>query len=509
MPLLLILFACTPTPNTAVPTSAATADQTIIALFTQTRLPIGGAAGGISAADTSQTTPIPLTNTAVPPTKDGSPQSRATWTITPRPTLTPTPSPTSTPYPTSPPIAIGGPPPGTAVPPAAAPFEKPIGVTNILLLGNDGSLANSGRTDTIIILSVNKVTKTASMLSLPRDLYVYIPDWTMGRINTALSHGHLHNYGGDDGFGGGRLLKDTVLYNFGIEIDYYVRVGFDTFKQTVNQLGAIDVVVNCPLTDWRIIHPDLDPNNLANYEEYTLETGVHEMDGSMALWYARSRRTTSDFDRNRRQQQILRAILDKGLDLNLLPQAPSLWDSFKDGVETDMPISEILNLASMAPAIRENGIQPLALPSSAMRGWSVPDTGASVLLPQWSVAQKVFALLQQPPILNRATRPPIVVEVITDNWVWYRQTAENLAWFGFSPSYTYVENPPSNRTSLTYHGDNFKGSFDWRMAWIFNRNTADITLDPTPHPANADYTITLGYDFNPCRPLREAPLSGE
>jgi LCP family protein required for cell wall assembly len=345
------------------------------------------------------------------------------------------------------------------------------------------------------------------MLSLPRDLYVYVPDWTMNRINTAMGHGHLINYGGSDGFGGGRLLKETILYNFGIEIDYYVRVGFDTFKQAVNQIGGVEVVVNCPLTDWRIISPELDPNIEENYQQYTLETGVHEMDGDMALWYARSRITTSDFDRNRRQQQILRAILDKGLDLDLLPQAPTLWDTFKGGVETDMPIGEVLTLAALAPAIRENGIQSLALPSSAMRGWSVPDTGASVLLPQWTVFEQVLALLQAPPPLNRATRPPIVVEVITDNWVWYRQTAENLAWFGFTPTYTYVESPPINRTSLTYYGDNFKGSFNWLMAWILNRGEAEIALDPTP--ANIDYTITLGYDFNPCRPYRNVPLSGE
>jgi LCP family protein required for cell wall assembly len=404
--------------------------------------------------------------------------------------------------------AVANPPAG--VPTAVPPFEVSDAVTNILLLGNDGSGTQSGRTDTIIILSINRVTQTASMLSLPRDLYVYIPGWMVNRINTALPHGHGVAYGeaeaNDPGSGGGRLLKETVLYNFGIEIDAYFRIGFDTFQQTVNHLGGVEIVVNCPLTDWRLISPELDPAIEDNWEQFTLETGAHEMDGDLALWYARSRRTTSDFDRNRRQQQLLQAMFDKGLDLELLAQAPALWDSFKGGVETDMPLSEILSLAPLAPAIRENGVQHLALPPAALRGWTVPESGASVQLLQWSAAERVFELLLQPPALNRATRPPIVVDVVTDNWVWYRQTAENLAWFGFTPTATIVDTMPSDRTQLTYYGDNFKGSFNWLMAWIFNRGTADIALNPAPHPANANYQITLGHDFNPCRPYREAPL---
>lgn len=493
--LLPFLFACRPSPPTQpIPTVALTANTP-----TETKTSIPTTATPAVAANS---TPIPSTYTIVPTDPAPSPTLRPTQTNTPTPTGTPTVTP---PY-----IDPGAPTPATAVPTPIPPFDIPDGVTNILLLGNDGNEVQSGRTDTIIILSINRHTQTASMLSLPRDLYVYIPDWTMNRINTALPHGHGVAYGeaesGDPGSGGGRLIKDTILYNFGIEIDYYFRVGFNTFKETVDHLGGVEIVVNCPLTDWRLKAPDLDPAIEENWEQFELETGVHEMDGDLALWYARSRRTTSDFDRNQRQQQLLQAMFNKGMDLNLLPQAPALWDSFRSGVETDMPISEILSLAAVAPSLRENGIQHLSLPPAALRSWSVPDSGASVQLLQWSEAERVFELLLQPPALNRATRPPIVVEVITDNWVWYRQTAENLTWFGFTPTPTIVDSPPATWTHITYYGDNFKGSFNWLMAWIFNRGTADITLDPNPHPNNADYTVTLGYDFNPCRPYRQAPL---
>jgi LCP family protein required for cell wall assembly len=361
----------------------------------------------------SQTTPIPATYTLVPTNPAATPSLR--------PTQTSTPTPTSTPTATSPPLDPGAPTPATAVPTPIPPFNQPDEVTNILLLGNDGAEVQTGRTDTIIILSINRTTKTASMLSLPRDLYVYIPEWTMNRLNTALPHGHGVAYGEEEsgvapGSGGGRLLKDTILYNFGIEIDYYFRIGFNTFQEVVNHVGGVQIVVNCPITDWRLISPELDPAVEESWEQFELETGVHDMDGDLALWYARSRRTTSDFDRNRRQQQLLDAILDKGLDLNLLPQAPALWESFRGGVETDMPVSEALSLAALAPAVRENGVQHLALPPAALRSWTVPDSGASVQLIQWSEAERVFDLLLQPPALNRATRPPISFSCVPLNF---------------------------------------------------------------------------------------------
>lgn len=453
-----------------------------------------------------------LPATYTPPAAPSITPSAASVTpaVTRRPTLLPEPSsvaptvalmtPTAAPQPTPPRIAPGLPDPPTAVPTAVPTIEVLSRVTNILLLGNDVAEAQGGRTDTIIIVSINKDMKTANLLNLPRDLYVYIPAWTMNRINLALPHGHGSEYPG----GGGALVADTILHNFGIHIDHYARVGFNGFKEVIDRLGGVEVAVSCPLTDWRLSSPELDPNIEENWVYYTLEPGVYQMDADLALWYARSRKTTNDFDRNRRQQQILQAILNRGLDLDLLPQAPQLWEAFQGNIETDMSFTEILQLAALAPAVRQNGIQHLNLPGTAMRSWRVPTSGAAVQLLDWQAAESTLRQLVQPPLLNRATRPAIVVEVVTEDQDLYRLAADNLAWYGFAPRHVHTSEPPPAVSQITFHGATLKGSFSWLLSWIFDRRDSEVIL-AADGMATADYRVILGQDFVPCRPQLQTP----
>ncbi|MCI0648619.1 MAG: LCP family protein [Chloroflexi bacterium] len=383
-------------------------------------------------------------------------------------------------------------------------LEVPPEVTNILLLGNDVAEVRGGRTDTLIIVSINRETGTAGLLSLPRDLYVYIPEWTMNRLNLALPHGHGVNYQGSSG-GGGGLVKDTILYNFGLPVHTYARIGFDGFKQVIDTLGGVEVAASCSLSDWRLKSPELDPAVEDNWEWFTLASGVYQMDGDLALWYARSRKTTNDFDRNRRQQQLLSAMLERGLALDLLPQGPSLWEAFQDSLETDMSLGVMLELAALAPAVRQNGVQHLSMPQEALRGWRVPGSGEAVQLLRWEQAQPTLRQLVQPPVLNQATRPPIMVEVVTDNDVMYRLAAENLAWYGFVPVRGAAPAATPGRTQITYYGANFKGSFDWLLSWLFNQDSGSIQLVTGPAPGDINYRVVLGYDYNPCRSQIQAP----
>lgn len=468
-------------------------------------------AGGTAVAElATATTTATLTTTAPPgptetPTATPSPVASATATATTTPTPTPTVTPSITPTPTATPLPpwhpwaapeTGLPTPETAIPSPVPLLSKPRHVTTIVLLGNDVAEKRGGRTDSIMILAINRETQTASLMSVPRDLYVYIPGWTMQRVNLAMPRG----FGPNHPEGGGQLLKDTLLYNLGIPVDYYVRIGFDGFTTFIDAIGGVELVVNCPLRDWRLLEPGLDPQVEENWEQFTLEPGIHQMDGDLALWYARSRRTTSDFERGRRQQQLVRAALNRGVDRDLLPQIPALWEAFRASVETDLTLAAVLELATLAPAVRENGVQHLYFSGDATLSWRVPDSGASVQLLQWGVAESIVAQLFQPPAVRRAHRGGIVVEVVTHDPILYRQAAENIAWYGFQPRFVATEEPAPEWSYLAYYAQNFKGSFDWLFAWLFNRNTTQIALAAEEAADPPFYRVHLGRDYSPCLP---------
>ena len=426
------------------------------------------------------------------------PSATAPATATPQPTATPTSVPQLNPTPAlniTGSMREGVPTPPTAIPSPVPVFDLPPGTTNILLLGKDQNADGSdARTDTMIIVSINREAQTASMISLPRDLYVYMPNRIMGRLNTAV------NLGGVD------LLEQTILYNFGIPIHYHAQVDFDGFKRIVDLLGGVTMAVSCPLQDWRLISPELDPTLEENWEQFRLEAGIHQMDGDLALWFARSRLTTNDFDRGRRQQQLLQAMLNQSIDLGLVAKAPELWSTFREVVETDMDIGRILQLASMASSVRDNGVQHLYL-AGKMQAWTVPDTGAAVQLPIWegdNMMYDTFRRLLLPPALNRANRAPITVEIINASQYPAQGllAADNLAWYGFVPVMGETREPQAT-SEMTYFGDNFKGSYDWLFAWVMGMPRDNIQLSGAESATN--YRVVIGNDYNPCRPAFLAP----
>jgi len=354
----------------------------------------------------------------------------------------------------------------------------------------------------MIIVAIDNERQTASMVSLPRDLYVQIPGWITNRLNTALSHGSSVGYPG----GAVNQLKDTILYNFGVPIHFYAQVDFEGFKQAVDIVDGVDVPVSCQLKDWRLRSPELDPNNEDNWELFTLEPGIHHMDGDMALWYVRSRRTTSDFDRGRRQQQMLRLMLNQGVDVGLLPSLPEMWSTYKDSVNTDIDIGRMLQLAAVAPGVRENGVQHLYLVGDQLQPYEVPESGARVQLPVWENMEDTFRRLFLPPALNKATRPPITVEVVNQSGSpdLALLAADNLEWYGFEPVITEMDGPRGEPTHISYFAQNFKGSYDWLLSWIFDKHKSEIELVPDVE-YGYDFRVTLGPDYNPCRPQLFAP----
>ncbi len=217
----------------------------------------------------------------------------------------------------------------------------------VLILGIDERVQEQDywRTDTMILATLDPVTMKGGVLSIPRDLWVHIPGYTEDRINTAHFLGDAYGHPG----GGPALAVETVEYNLGVEIDYYVRFNFQAFVELVDRIGGIDIDVPETIHDTQYPTPDY------GVEVFHVDAGPHHFYGEEALKYARTRHSSGgDFDRARRQQQVIKAIVKRVTEANLLPQlavqAPELLQILEKSVKIDpkLQLEEIIALANLA-----------------------------------------------------------------------------------------------------------------------------------------------------------------
>ncbi|MEJ2208774.1 MAG: LCP family protein [Anaerolineae bacterium] len=270
----------------------------------------------------------------------------------------------------------------SAVPGLLAPGQG--GHANLLLLGIDrrGGDDWTYRTDTIMVIGLDAQKRSANILSIPRDLQVPIPGYGEDRINTANVYGYLYDFEG----GGPGLLRSTVEANFGIPVDGYVMLDFHAFEDIVDALGGIEVDVQEPLHDTR--YPDPRPGDPHAYKTIHFDAGVQHMDGQRALEYARSRMSTSDFDRARRQQQILLAVREKALNLGAIPHWPALARIVLDAAKTDLGGGQMLGLALLAARLDPANLEQVVLERPYVTGYRRAD-GAAVQLPNWDLINPV------------------------------------------------------------------------------------------------------------------------
>jgi LCP family protein required for cell wall assembly len=266
--------------------------------------------------------------------------------------------------------------------------EQSADAINVLLLGSDkAAIDDVGLTDVIVVVSIDPALPSVSLLSIPRDFYAWIPNQGFDKINTTYRHGVSSGYPG----GGPALLKDTIEYNLGIPIHYYVRAGFDGFVSIVDTLGGVNVAVECPLSD---TFPD--PDSATGQTDVDWLPGIQHLDGKHALWYARSRWSTNDFDRNRRQQQVLRSLHSQILSLNVIPSIPQLWQVLNENVSTDLPLDELLYLANIGARLDMMNVKSRFVGWQAVQSWTAPN-GAYVLVPYYeAIAPLVSEALALP-----------------------------------------------------------------------------------------------------------------
>lgn len=254
-------------------------------------------------------------------------------------------------------------------------LSQPPGQLNILLLGADARPGqNRFRTDTIILLTVNPQVGTVNLLSFPRDLYLTIPGQGSNRINTAYFYGGIE------------LVKKTFQHNFGINPDHYVVINFSSFKRIIDSLGGLEVNVSQKLSDYR-----------AGYF-VTIPAGQVHMDADTVLWYVRSRKTSNDFARNQRQQEVLIAIFNRLISMDGIRRAPEFYTLYKDNVITDLSLADLIPMLPFAAnvAAEPSRINNYFIGSGKVQSWVTPE-GAMVLLPDMAKVNSMIRKSQNLP----------------------------------------------------------------------------------------------------------------
>ncbi len=287
----------------------------------------------------------------------------ATLTADASTSVVPAPGPAPTLVPDLNPTAV----PDGSLPAPAVALPVADGDVTILLMGSDQRPgASDFRTDTILLVVIKK-DGSVNLVSFPRDLWVYLPERSMQRINAAVE------------FGGFDLVRSTFQYNFGFAPQSFVLTNFSGFRFIIDSLGGIDVQVGQTFTDAR----DGYPNG------FTVQAGLVHMDGETALWYVRARKNTSDLDRLRRAQEVILAIGHKLLSLNALARVPELYTAYRGAFVTDMTLLDVVTLLPALQHVDPTKVQRYAISMDQVIPF-VTSGGADVLLPRADAIRQVL-----------------------------------------------------------------------------------------------------------------------
>jgi polyisoprenyl-teichoic acid--peptidoglycan teichoic acid transferase len=299
---------------------------------------------------------------------------------------------------------------------------------SVLLIGVDKraeSEAEGVRSDTIILVRVDPLAGWATMLSIPRDSVVQLPNGNYGKVNSAYAYGFynaekLYGSGTSKDAGGGAAAAQTIERFLNVKVDYTAQVDFQGFERLVDSVNGIVIDVKATLVD-----PEYPTEN-HGVERIYIAPGIQQMNGRTALVYARSRHSSNDFDRSKRQQQVLKAVLsavrNRGImdNVSLLPQWVGVLEQ---NVRTTLPISNIStmsDLAGIASRLDSNRISQLAINPLEVRVdnvigsdiyWNPSDIAS--LVKRWQTGAGVAGIVNLQ-VLNGTTVSGLGGKVTTD-----------------------------------------------------------------------------------------------
>ncbi|MDY6873001.1 MAG: LCP family protein [Chloroflexota bacterium] len=280
------------------------------------------------------------------------------------PSLTQTPDPLTESQPT---LGIFDPPgvdPATEIPPALTGLDLSDEILVWMLLGSDTEPPFTGRTQAIHLLFIHPRFSKASLVSIPGNLYVYIPGYTMQRLNTAYA------------IGGIDTLRDTLAYNFGIKPSRFVLAHPGDLQWLVDDLDTVNLTVFYPI-----------PQFCGG-----IRAGLVQMDGPLALCYASYIDGMDEVDRMQRQQQLLRVIFRKLTVEGYVTRLPLLYASYEGWIKTDLSLEELLGYIPLSLRLADpDRISYYMIGWDALTIWEVPGySQAKVFLPDRDVIRQTL-----------------------------------------------------------------------------------------------------------------------
>ena len=374
---------------------------------------------------------------------------------------------------------------------------------NLLVMGldlrEDETVTDAPRSDTMILLSMDPLNNTVSILAIPRDMWVSIPGFGYYKINSAYHFGELYDLPG----GGPELATRTVEEFLGVPIDFYAQVDFQAFVDFVDHINGIKVTFDEPYTVDR-----RGPGNTV-----TLEPGTYVLDGEYALAMARDRKSElDDFDRSNRQMQVIMLIRDRILEFNQLPtlvmNAPAIYEDLSQGVRTNMGLNQIIQLAWKAMDIPRENITTAVIGPEYVTIEKSPDN-LDILRP---IPDKIRLLRDQlfgtGGILGPAAEGDLLSLVAAEqptvrilNGTYQGGLEETTAAWLREQGFNVVEVGSTSATTVS--SVILQGTTSYGLKWLvdaFGLTVGRIEVDYTPG-ATADLILTLGDDWAANNPM--------
>lgn len=363
------------------------------------------------------------------------------------------------------------------------------GRINILLIGIGGKGHPGGQlADTIQIVSIDPQNKKLAALSLPRDLYIPVAGTkTYSKINSIHADGEAKSEGQ-----GAVLLKETVSNILDLPIHYYIKLDFSGFKKLINEMGGIDIYVQEGISD-----PYYPAEDMIGYEPFSIKSGKQHMSGDIALKYARSRETTSDFDRSRRQQEIMMAIKEKTLSAGVLAnpaKVSAIMNVLGEHLRTDLQMKEIERLIQLFKEIDTSNIISKVLDNSADGPLVSYSNGGYYLKPKTGnfkeVARIAHEIFSDPYLVKENARLEVLNGSSTSGIG--KEVSDTLKSYGYNVANLDKADKTYTKTIIyDYSG----GKNPYTIKFLQDRFKAETKTQPTSSKSGIDITLIIGDDY--------------